>query len=205
MGRLRSVVVLLLCLLLTSACVVVDGGGTGVGSEPGPAPQEAPDGDSGSAEERIARDVFDRVNDEREERGLEPLGWNDALAEVARDWSVEMSEEGRISHQDIGELMRSDERLEGFAGVGENVFTSSGPVPAGTIHAGWMRSDGHRVNVLNPGWDRIGIGVVCAEDGSVWATQQFGRTTGSDRPSVAQTTPPQEPIARPDDDGPSCG
>lgn len=152
----------------------------------------------------MARAILDRVNAERAARGLEELAWNQELAEVARDWSVEMAQKGVLEHQDIGQLLQEEE-LSGFQGLGENIFRATGSVPAGTIHAGWMRSDGHRVNVLNPGWDRIGIGVHCGEDGSVWATQEFGRTVGSDRPAVASETPPQEPIARPEDDGPRCG
>ena len=188
-----------------SACVVVSGPG-GAGTATGPAPEEPPASEEGaSAEERIAREIFDRVDAERQERGLEPLEWNDSLAEVAREWSVEMSERGRLEHQDVSALLEQDQRLDGFQGIGENIFTSSGPVPAGAIHVGWMRSDGHRVNVLNPGWNRLGIGVHCADDGSVWATQQFGRTVDADRPQVARTTPPQDPIARPEEDGPTCG
>lgn len=88
---------------------------------------------------------------------------------MARGWDAEMPERGTFEHQDIGALLQR-ESLDHLAGVGENIFRATGPVPAGTIHAGWMRSDGHRVNVLNPGWDRVGTAVLCADDGSVRAT-----------------------------------
>lgn len=204
--RCRPALLLLACCLL-SACVVVGGGSAGVaGTAAAPAPQEPPTaGQDSSAEERIARAVFDRVNAEREARDLAPLAWNDALAEVAREWSADMAGRDRFEHQDLAPLLRSDDRLSGFGALGENIFRATGPVPAGTIHTGWMRSDDHRVNVLNPGWNRLGIGVHCAEDGSVWATQEFGRTVDADRPAVASTTPPVEPVVRSGDDGPSCG
>ena len=115
-----------------------------------------------------------------------------------------MARTEQLRHQDMGPLLAHEE-LSDLQGIGENVFQSTGPVPAGTIHAGWMRSDDHRVNVVNPGWNRLGVGVHCAEDGSVWATQEFGRTTGADLPAVATTTPPPEPLVRPEDDGPTCG
>ena len=208
MERCRAAVLLLLCLLLLPSCVVVGSGGggnAGGGTAQGPAPQEPPVGGEGApAEERIAREIFDRVNDERAARDLAPLEWNDALADIAGEWSEEMARRGTLEHQDIGALMREDDRLSGFQGVGENIFTATGSVPAGTAHAGWMRSDGHRVNVVNPGWDRLGVGVHCAEDGSVWATQQFGRTDGADLPAVAQEVPPEEPLVRPEQDGPRC-
>ncbi|MCZ2826784.1 MULTISPECIES: CAP domain-containing protein [unclassified Modestobacter] len=207
MTRIRGalVAVVLTVLFGTTGCVVSSsssGSDSPVASSP--APQSAPAGDpEAPAEEQVARAIFDRVNAERETRGLEPVAWNDALATVARDWSTEMADTGEFQHQDVQAVLQEDE-LVGFRGVGENIFQSTGPVPAGTIHSGWMRSDGHRANVLNPGWDRLGVGVVCAPDGSVWATQIFGRTAGSDQPAVASTTPPAEPIARPDDDGPTC-
>ena len=58
------------CLLL-SGCVAV--GSAPVSSAP---PSQAPPADDGSApaEERMARAIFDRVNDERTARGLEPVG-----------------------------------------------------------------------------------------------------------------------------------
>lgn len=174
------------------------GGGTpaGAGSPPSNSQQA-------STEERTARALFDRVNDERQERGLAAVQWNDQLAQVARQWSAEMAERATFEHQDIQALLKSD-RLNGFRSVGENIFQASGPVPAGTIHVGWMRSDSHRPNILNPGWDRLGVGVHCADDGSVWATQNFGRTTRSDRPPLSDDTPPPEPVARPQKDGPGC-
>lgn len=204
----RSAPALLLALLLlagTAGCVVVDTGSSGrIGADAVPSPQSPPgDGETAPPEQRMARAIFDRVNVERESRGLQPLSWNDQLAEVARDWSAEMAATGRLEHQDVRSLL-GREQLSGFAGIGENIFTASAPVPAGVAHVGWMRSDGHRVNVLNPGWNRLGVGVFCAEDGSVWATQQFGRTVGADRPSVSQETPPVEPIAAPEENGPSC-
>ncbi|KGH46197.1 MULTISPECIES: CAP domain-containing protein [Modestobacter] len=206
MFRLRAALVAVLAVLLGSTGCVVTSSSSGSGAlvDSAPAPQSAPAGDGDApAEEQIARAVFDRVNAEREARGLEPVAWNDALATVARDWSAEMADTGEFVHQDIREVLQGDE-LAGFESVGENIFSATGPVPAGTIHAGWMRSDGHRANVLNPGWDRLGVGVFCAADGSVWATQEFGRTAGADRPAVASSTPPVEPITRPADDGPTC-
>lgn len=202
----RSLLVLAAAVFPTTGCVVVDTStsGTGAGSVSTPAPDEPPSAEAGDATARMARAVFERVNDERTARDLAPLEWDESLAGVARDWSEQMAADDRLEHQDIRGLLDREE-LRGFAGIGENIFTASGSVPAGTAHVGWMRSDDHRVNVLNPGWNRIGIGFHCAPDGSVWATQQFGRTAGADRPEVSQETPPQEPIARPEEDGPSCG
>lgn len=196
------VTTVLIALTTAGGCVVVDR--DGAPGATGPAP-ESPPGDHADAppEQRMARHIFDRVNAERAKRGLKPVAWNGDLAAVARQWSKEMARTGRFKHQDTQALLQRD-RVSGFAAIGENIFRATGPVSAGRIHAGWMRSDGHRANVVNPGWNRVGIGVFCADDCSVWATEEFGRTIGADRPSVSEKTPPMKPIARPEPTGPRC-
>jgi uncharacterized protein YkwD len=190
-----------LALVLSVGCVVqteVPDRPTG----PTPAPASAPAPDEGR-EQQMARDVFDRVNDERTARGLDPVAWDEQLAAIARSWSADMAGRGTLGHQDVRELLQRED-LSYLSAIGENVFQATGPVPAGSIHVGWMRSDSHRVNVVNPGWDRLGIGVHCAQGGTVWATQEYGRTRDAERPALEEETPSQEPIARPADEGPSC-
>jgi uncharacterized protein YkwD len=198
---------LVAAVLLLSGCVAVEVPVSGPGATataPASPATSLPSAEASDAEDRMARDILDRVNAERAERGLAPVEWDEKLAAVARDWSAEMARTEQLRHQEIGSLLARED-LSHLQGIGENVFQATGPVPAGTIHAGWMRSDDHRVNVVNPGWNRLGVGVHCAEDGSVWATQEFGRTMDADLPAVATTTPPAEPIVRPEDDGPTCG
>jgi uncharacterized protein YkwD len=151
----------------------------------------------------MEREIFDRVNAERDERGLEPVGWDEDLAELARDWSREMADSGQLRHQDLRSVLQ-DRQVEGYASLGENIFSGRGQVNAGRIHKGWMRSEDHRGNVLEPGWDRLGVGVVCTEDGATWATQEFGRTWGADLPPLARETPPEEPLVRAEPTGPAC-
>ena len=199
----RRALLLLLSLLLTTGCVVGGELPVGDGGAPAGTGTPPPQAETAPAEERMARALFDRANAERQARGVAPVEWNESLAEVAREWSAEMAQRATLEHQDVRALLEGD-RLPGFRSIGENIFRSTGPVPAGLVHVGWMRSDSHRPNILNPGWDRLGVGVHCADDGSVWATQEFGRTTGSDRPPVSRETPPSEPVARPQEDGPTC-
>jgi uncharacterized protein YkwD len=168
-----------------------------------PPPADAPP-QGVEGETAIARDLFERANDERRARDLEPVEWDEQLTELAEEWSREMADIG-LQHRELDvELIR--DRLDGFVGVGENIFSATGPVPAGQAHVGWMESDGHRANLLAPQWDRLGIGVHCAADGAVYATQNFGRTApvGGGATDMTQDVPPAEPIARPGIDGPSC-
>jgi uncharacterized protein YkwD len=168
-----------------------------------PAPPAEPPADAADAAVAMERDLFERLNDERIARGLAPLEWDDRLAELAREWSAELAATGRFEHRDLAEALGGG-RLDGFVGVGENIYGASGPLPAGNAHVGWMQSPSHRSNLLTPAWEVAGIGVVCTADGGVYATQNFGRMTlGGDQPDP-DDPPPQEPIARPVEDGPTC-
>jgi uncharacterized protein YkwD len=181
--------------------------GPGPGLSPGSvdtAPEAtSPPAATGEGEEAIAGALFERVNDERRERGLEPVEWDEQLAELAREWSREMADIG-LQHRELDQGLIPD-RLDGFVGVGENIFSATAAVPAGQAHVGWMESDSHRANLLSPNWDRLGVGVYCAPDGRVFATQNFGRTAQAGPPQeAADEPPPTQPISRPETDGPSC-
>ena len=102
-------------------------------------------------------------------------------------------------HSDLSRLFNGR-----FNYVGENIAWASGPgATAGKLHLMWMQSSGHRENMLAPAFDTIGIGVHCAPDGTIWATQNFGRhnALGSAPPF---TIPAQNPIVRPDQGTAGC-
>ncbi len=120
--------------------------------------------------DHIARDVHQRVNDERRARGLTHLEWDKELADLARAWSEEMLDSG-FRHSPDSFRVHSE-----LQGLGENI--AMGQPDAATVHVGWMESDGHRHNLLDPGHTAIGIGIVCRHDGRMWATQIFGRPRG---------------------------
>jgi hypothetical protein len=141
----------------------------------------------------IAYDIFLRVSDERTARGLPPLEWHEGLAAIAGRWSEEMIATG-YRHSPTEFRAHPD-----FSAAGENIFM--GPTDAAVAHVGWMRSDGHRDNILSPAYSAIGIGVVCRNDGHMWATQILGVRT--DAPAGTHGPTPLEPITR-TDEGPAC-
>lgn len=143
---------------------------------------------------RLAEDIEQRVNEERIARGLRPLVWHEGLADLARQWSEEMIATGYEHSPD------SFRELPDLHGIGENILM--GPSDSGEAHVGWMLSDGHRQNILTPEYTAIGVGVVCRNDGRIWATQMFGMSIDA-RPSVDTTMPPTDPIVR-EDPGLSC-
>jgi len=76
---------------------------------------------------------------------------------------------GTLTHQSLSPLMRD---CQGNA-AGENVAYGN-VSPAGLV-AMWMRSSGHRANILNPKFNRLGVGAVSTSSGRVYATQDFYR------------------------------
>jgi uncharacterized protein YkwD len=129
-----------------------------------PACKETPTG-------AVARDIFNRLNSERAARGLKALRWDGGLASYATNWSAEMSRSG-FRHSNIRVLL-NDGRL---SYVGENIAWARGAgVTSATMHKMWMESTEHRDNMLSPTYDVVGVGVYCAPDGTMWATQNFGR------------------------------
>jgi uncharacterized protein YkwD len=153
--------------------------------------------------DKIAQELFARLNAERQARGLAPLKWDGSLANMAADWSRHMASSEDFSHRDLGDAS-SLPGISKFSALGENIAWVEGyPNEAYQLHIGWMQSDGHRSNMLQPGFDSAGIAVVCS-GGKAWATQNFGRLDGSDAPKMRNSTPPEDPIVGTSLDGLHC-
>jgi uncharacterized protein YkwD len=178
-------------------------------TEPAPRPAAAPTtagapaAGNRSTAQKLASDLFDRLNAERRARGLAALDWDDDLARVAGDWSAEMAGSGNFRHRDLGAAGRLPGMAK-FSALGENIAWVEGyPSMGNQLHVGWMRSEGHRANMLQRGFDSVGIGVVCS-GGRAWATQNFGRLDSSGAPSMGSSTPAEEPIVATRSDGVRC-
>ncbi len=139
----------------------------------------------------MSADLFVRINDERALRHLALLTWDPSLSAYAAAWSANMST-GGFRHSQIGNL------LGPYNFVGENIAAGSPGTLEGALHDAWMHSDGHRANILNSGYTRVGVGVFCSPDGSIWMTEDFGHPSNAGAPQPASGTPPVNPIARPD-------
>ncbi len=99
--------------------------------------------------------VIDRTNDARAKRGLAPLAADASLMNGARRQAAWMARNRNLSHGQ---------------GVTENI--AMGQSSASEAVSGWMRSDGHRANILGS-HTRIGVAMARAADGTVYWCQQF--------------------------------
>jgi len=145
-----------------------------------------------------ARIIFSMTNEARSANGLAPLTWDDELAQLAGAYSDRMVAQKFFSHTDPDGHDQSDrakatgyqaiKKIEGGerVGVSENIaYLGTGNVAgygyvnptdpvsiAKGIMIGWMKSQGHRANILDPLADRIGVGL--SFNGEYWyATQEF--------------------------------
>ncbi|WP_245687482.1 CAP domain-containing protein [Streptacidiphilus griseoplanus] len=115
--------------------------------------------------------VLDLVNEERWRAGCGPLVLDRRLSESARRHSGDMAYWHHISHRGSDGTAPVDRiRRTGFRAKawGENV--ASGYRTADQVMDAWMASPGHRENILNCRYKRMGI--AHAEPGDYW-TQDF--------------------------------
>jgi uncharacterized protein YkwD len=121
-----------------------------------------------------AEQLFELANQARAQAGVRGVNWDPALSESALEHCELMAQEGPIAHQYAGEpdlATRAGQAGAHFNLIEENV--AIGPTPE-AIHDAWMRSEGHRANLLNADVDRIGVAVVEAR-GVLYAAEDFSR------------------------------
>ncbi len=100
--------------------------------------------------------VIAKTNEARAKRGLAPLAADAALMNGARRQASWMARNRNLSHGQ---------------GVTENI--AMGQSSASEAVADWMRSDGHRANILGGSHSRIGVAMARTADGTVYWCQQF--------------------------------
>lgn len=123
---------------------------------------------------------IDLINSERYARGLNTLALDPTLVETAREHSKEMCDKDYFDHYSPTPekrtarerfLLKTDKRPI-WALIGENLFYCS-ITDVNRGHTCLMESPGHRENILNSKFDRVGVGVYKSEDGQFWVTEMF--------------------------------
>jgi uncharacterized protein YkwD len=134
----------------------------------------------------LARATLCLVNEQRERRGLASLRLNAKLSRAAQGHSEDMARKDYFDHTSpSGDTFADRIRRAGYlAGarswtIAENIAWGGGSLasPGSTVKA-WMRSPGHRANILQPRFRELGIGIaddapVRGADGATYTTN-FG-------------------------------
>lgn len=105
----------------------------------------------------IEQHVIARTNAERIKSGLNPLLIDQSLVESARRHAAWMTNRNTLQHT--------------TAPVAENIAMGQ-RTPAEVLQS-WMNSSGHRANILNPSYRRIGVAAYTRPDGTIYWCQQF--------------------------------
>ena len=131
------------------------------------------------------QEVLDLVNVERTSRGLVPMRFSVLLNQAALTHTQNQADDGDIYHTDPDDGSSPGVRISRtgyeFSTWGENV--AAGYQTPASVMVGWMNSQGHCKNILNPGFTEIGVGYVSGGKhyDQFW-TQAFARPRGVDRP-----------------------
>ncbi|MFC7308804.1 CAP domain-containing protein [Streptomyces monticola] len=118
-------------------------------------------------------EVLSLVNQERIKAGCGPVRQDGDLAELAGDFSKDMAARGFFDHTDPdGDTPWDRADKAGITNLGgENI--ARGQANAQSVMDSWMKSPGHRANILNCDYKTLGVGAHFASGGPWW-TQDFG-------------------------------
>ncbi|HHU86172.1 MAG TPA: sporulation protein [Peptococcaceae bacterium] len=126
--------------------------------QPQPQPEPQPEPPSGiNADEQT---MLNLVNQERAKAGLKALQMDSNLVKLARMKARDMIDKGYFSHNSPTygspfEMMKTFGIKYSYAG--ENL---AGAPSVSSAHTNLMNSPGHRANILNRNYSKVGIGVV---------------------------------------------
>ena len=151
----------------------------------------------------LERRIHELINKERRSKNLGALRFEDKLSNIARAHSTDMARRDFFNHvnpdgrnatergERAGYTCRKDFGSHFTQGLGENLYQGnlySSVRTQGTKKtyawntmddiarhavAGWMKSSGHRKNILQKTYDRTGIGIDVSRDDKVYVTQVF--------------------------------
>ncbi|HJS53885.1 MAG TPA: CvpA family protein [Chitinophagaceae bacterium] len=118
-------------------------------------------------------EMLQMVNQERQKHGLKPLQPDPEMRQVARAHSQDMFARGYFAH-DTPEGKDPFDRMRAanvrFATAGENLALAQ---TVEIAHVNLMNSPGHRANILNPSFGRVGIGILDGGFYGLMISQEF--------------------------------
>jgi uncharacterized protein YkwD len=117
--------------------------------------------------------LLNLVNGEREKRGLKILVKDDRLLLAARNHAADMFLRGYFSHNTpdgIDPFQRMKKIGITYRSAGENLAHSYN---LDSAHTGLMNSTGHRENILNTHFGKVGIAVLASDTKGLMVVQEF--------------------------------
>lgn len=124
--------------------------------------------------ETMERQVLHMINDERAKEGLPALQEWKELTVCARTHSQNMAQKSvEFGHDGFQDRADEMQEVAFWTKFGENVaFSYNVKDPLKTAVKGWMKSPGHRKNILGD-YEETGVGIAFSDDGEFYITQLF--------------------------------
>jgi len=131
-------------------------------------------------------DVLDLVNEQRKAAGLKTLSLNDDLNRVAQLRANEIAENWSHTRPN-GEAWKTAFAEEGVSASyrGENL--AKGQYSADKVVEAWMDSEGHRDNILNKKFSKMGVASVVIDGVTYWV-QVFANDVKTTKKTTSKTT-----------------
>jgi uncharacterized protein YkwD len=114
------------------------------------------------------RKVLKLTNARRKAHGVKPLRAGKCPDHFAETWTRHMARTGDFEHQSLDPFFQ---RCQGISTAGENI--AYGYETPRQLVSAWMHSEGHRENILNKHFHRIGVSGWRSTSGTTYATQDF--------------------------------
>ena len=122
-----------------------------------------------SASGTYEHSVYINTNIQRDKYDRDALKGGRCLDTFAERHAKAMAAQRRLYHQDLGPILRACN----LSTVGENV--AYGYPNGKSAVAAWMRSPGHRANILNRRYRGVAVGAYQDSRGTWYVAQVFGR------------------------------
>lgn len=142
---------------------------------------------SAGADSGSEQGFLSKINSSRSAVGLPPLTMDGSLQSHARKHTADMIAADDIFHSSSSELKAA--AGSGWSIIGENVGRGG---TVDSLHDAFMKSPGHRENILCPAYNYVGIGTDTAPDGRLYVTVVFkgvGLGDSCDQPTTTTTQP----------------
>jgi uncharacterized protein YkwD len=122
----------------------------------------------------VQQQILALVNQSRKEAGCDPVTLDRRLIEAANRHAADMARRGYFDHESpAGE--KAGSRVSGagypWKRYGENIAKGQGS--PFRVMADWMKSPGHRENILDCRLDQMGVGLALAADDTPYWVQDF--------------------------------
>ena len=114
------------------------------------------------------------VNQQRAANGLKALSMDSALTKTATLKSQDMAKLGYFDHTSPTYGSPFDMMKQfgiTYRAAGENI--AMGQTSPQQVMQDWMNSPGHRANILNSSFTKLGVGIAQNSSGQYYWTQQF--------------------------------